>query len=246
MFPFSFTCEWLGNVFLIDVYDFQPSILVKINGVLKNYIRPLNLYKVYVIVEGSRLTCKLLNILQIGKIPVTETSGLILFTSRVLLIVDLYRPHPSIQRKICEFLIYCVVFSFGMWAIPMIVWQLPNQHSAKLEVIQVCSWNTFKVHKNLVQNHEAYPDSIWDSNVVVITLADSVVDNTICALIVVNCVSIGFAIFVSAKIAFYMLSQRMINQSKATMKMHKKFNERTILQVSFCTKYPYYTYTHIT
>ncbi|CCD66300.1 Serpentine Receptor, class H [Caenorhabditis elegans] len=201
-----FTCEWLGNVFFIDVYDFQPSVFVKINGILKNYIHPIQLYQAYVILEG-----------------ITETSGLILFTSRVLLIVDLYRPRPSIQRRICEFLIYCVVFAFGMWAIPMIIWQLPDQKFAKL---------------NVIKTHEFYPDCIWDSNVIAITSTDSTEEDVICVLIVANCVSIGFAIFISAKIAFYMLSRRMINQSEATKKMHKKFNERTILQAilyfTFC------------
>ncbi|CCD71814.1 Serpentine Receptor, class H [Caenorhabditis elegans] len=201
-----FTVEWLLNAFLIDMFDFQPSVVLRIDGFLKNSVDAVVLYEAYLIAKG-----------------VTETSWLILFTGRLLLIFDLYRPTLSFKRKCCELIVYLIVAILGFWVTPMMIFQLPEQNSAKLKVMMI---------------EQFYPDCLWSPTAIIVTSAETFFENFLCVLIIVNYCSIGLAIYISAKIAFWVLSKRMETKSDATKKMHKKFNDRTIFQTflffAFC------------
>lgn len=82
------------------------------------------------------------------------------------------------------------------------------------------------------QDGQPYPDCLWDDNVVAVFDSGSQSEHLVSILTILNWVSCGIAIFVAAKIAFFLLAKRMVNESKATRRMNKKFNQRTILQVS--------------
>uniref|UniRef100_A0A1I7T1N3 Serpentine Receptor, class H n=1 Tax=Caenorhabditis tropicalis TaxID=1561998 RepID=A0A1I7T1N3_9PELO len=195
---FWITVEWLSNAFLIDILDFQPSVTLKIDGFFNKIFDSLFLYKVYCCIEA-----------------ISSTSALFLFTSRLLMIVNMYRPILSIRRIICETLIYVVVGIFGLWSIPATIWQLPNQKSAKEEIVNI-------------EPH--YPDCIWQPTCIVVSANDTDSEHLTAILTILNWVSIGIAIFVSAKVVFYLLARRMMHESEATRRMHKKFNQRTIFQ----------------
>lgn len=51
---------------------------------------------------------------------------------------------------------------------------------------------------------------------------------------ILNSIIVGILIFASSKAAFYFLEKRMEveNESEATRRMHQKFNQRTIFQVT--------------
>uniref|UniRef100_A0A8R1HUN7 Uncharacterized protein n=1 Tax=Caenorhabditis japonica TaxID=281687 RepID=A0A8R1HUN7_CAEJA len=196
----SISIEWLSNAFLIDIYDFQPSVVLKLTGYLANTFPPMFLYSAYIVIE-----------------EVSSTSALILFCSRLLLIANMYRPHQTLNRYTLEFLIYTLVAAFGLWPIPTTIWHIPDQVAAKSVIVH--------------QSQEPYyPDCLFEP-VAIVTTDPGSGDENVAILTIVNHISVGIAIFVSAKLAFWMLSQRMVNQSEATKKLHKKFNQRTIFQV---------------
>lgn len=71
--------------------------------------------------------------------PVTSTSALILFCSRLLMIVNMYRPHRSNIRYFCESLVYMLVAVFGMWSVPTTIYSIPEQEPAKIAIVSVSS-----------------------------------------------------------------------------------------------------------
>ncbi|ULT87295.1 hypothetical protein L3Y34_006824 [Caenorhabditis briggsae] len=195
---FWVTIEWLSNAFLIDILDYQPSNIIRIDGYLNRIFDPVFLYHVYNVIEA-----------------IAATSALILFTSRLLMIVNMYRTYLSCRRIACESLIYLVVSLFGLWSIPLSIWQVPNQHSEKLLI---------------TQREEFYPDCLWDPTCVAVSGGDKNSEHLFSILTILNWVLIGIVIVVSAKVVFILLAKRMVNESEATKKMHKKFNQRTIFQ----------------
>uniref|UniRef100_A0A1I7T9W7 G protein-coupled receptor n=1 Tax=Caenorhabditis tropicalis TaxID=1561998 RepID=A0A1I7T9W7_9PELO len=50
---FCTTIEWFCAFFLIDLYDFEPSIVLRIDGVLKYFINPVLLYRMFSVVEDG-------------------------------------------------------------------------------------------------------------------------------------------------------------------------------------------------
>ncbi|CCD62244.1 Serpentine Receptor, class H [Caenorhabditis elegans] len=196
------TFEWLNNAFLIDIMNFQPTVLIRVDGFLNSLVDPATLYFMNFSVEN-----------------VACTSALILFTSRLFKIFNMYRSHCSWQRYFSEGLVYSAVAGIGLWTIPTTVWGLPNQYTEKLSI---------------VSSGKFYPDCLWDSTVVVTSGSDSESENFVSILIILNSISIGIVIFASAKAAFHFLAKRMEaqNASVTTRRMHQKFNERTIFQAT--------------
>ncbi|CCD62242.1 Serpentine Receptor, class H [Caenorhabditis elegans] len=195
---FWITCEWLSGSFLIDIFDFQPSVTIRVDGLLNNVLDPVLLYTIYICVDS-----------------LSSTSALILFTSRIFMIMNMYRQYLSHLRIFCELMIYVLVVIFGLWTIPTAIWSIPDQTSEKLKISQ---------------DGQPYPDCLWDDNVVAVFDSGSQSEHLVSILTILNWVSCGIAIFVAAKIAFFLLAKRMVNESKATRRMNKKFNQRTILQ----------------
>ncbi|EFO95448.1 hypothetical protein CRE_08806 [Caenorhabditis remanei] len=195
---FWITVEWLSNAFLIDIIDFQPSVMIRVDGYLNKIFDAVFLYKVYIFIEA-----------------ISSTSALILFTSRLLMIVNMYRSFISCRRITCEAFIYLIVMTFGLWSIPTTIWQIPDQQSAKMKIME---------------SDQFYPDCLWSPTSIAVSGTDSESEDIVSIITLVNWVSIGISILVSAKVAFLMLAKRMVNESEATKKMHKKFNQRTIFQ----------------
>ncbi|CAI2352555.1 unnamed protein product [Caenorhabditis sp. 36 PRJEB53466] len=191
------TCEWLSNAFLIDIFAFQPTVVIRLDGLLSGSFDAVTLFIWYTFIEES-----------------TSTSALILFTSRLMLIVNMYRPYRSYKRYFLEFLVYLLVTAFGMWSTAITIAHLPDQATAK----------------NQMSQEAFYPDCLFEPSTIVVSDTNSGSEGWIAVLTIVNWISIGIAIFASAKIAFWMLSRRMVNESETTKKMHRKFNQRTIFQ----------------
>lgn len=53
---FRITCEWLSGSFLIDIFDFQPSVTIRVDGLLNNVLDPVLLYTIYICVDSCELS----------------------------------------------------------------------------------------------------------------------------------------------------------------------------------------------
>ncbi|CTQ86852.1 Serpentine Receptor, class H [Caenorhabditis elegans] len=179
---------------------FQPSVLIRVDGFLNSLIDPAVLFLISSCTED-----------------LARTSALLLFTSRLFMIFNMYRSNFSWTRYFGEGLVYTLVAVIGLWTIPMTFWCLPDQYTEKFRI---------------VYNAKFYPDGLWDSTVVVTSGSDLESERFVSIITILNSIIVGILIFASSKAAFYFLEKRMEveNESEATRRMHQKFNQRTIFQ----------------
>uniref|UniRef100_A0A8R1E6V9 Uncharacterized protein n=1 Tax=Caenorhabditis japonica TaxID=281687 RepID=A0A8R1E6V9_CAEJA len=129
----------------------------------------------------------------------------------------MYQPYRTTARNVFEFFVYFILSVFGLWVVPALVINVPNQAQAKLEIITL-------------QDEEFYPDCLMESSVAVISAVNSYLGDWISLLIVLNYLLIGILLLISARLAFAIMAQKSATSSELTRRMHKKFNTRTLLQ----------------
>uniref|UniRef100_A0A8R1E4D9 Uncharacterized protein n=1 Tax=Caenorhabditis japonica TaxID=281687 RepID=A0A8R1E4D9_CAEJA len=144
----------------------------------------------------------------------------------------MYQPYRTTARNVFEFFVYFILSVFGLWVVPALVINVPNQAQAKLEIITV-SFGFFLfviIIPVKLQDEEFYPDCLMESSVAVISAVNSYLGDWISLLIVLNYLLIGILLLISARLAFAIMAQKSATSSELTRRMHKKFNTRTLLQ----------------
>ncbi|KAF1753534.1 hypothetical protein GCK72_020091 [Caenorhabditis remanei] len=199
---FCTTIEWFCAWFLIDIYDFEPSIVLRIDGVLRYFVDSVLLFRVFSVVED-----------------VSSISALFLFCNRLIIIVNMARRQKSVLRQFSELLLYSFAFVFCLWSLPFTLSAVPeNQQLAKKIIIETEQYypdcpmepNAVVVSSPVTES-ENFAAEIEIASWVVIGLA----------IIVSAKISYSF-----------LERRTKNNMSEVTKKMNKKFSQRTVFQIT--------------
>uniref|UniRef100_A0A1I7T1N8 Serpentine receptor class gamma n=1 Tax=Caenorhabditis tropicalis TaxID=1561998 RepID=A0A1I7T1N8_9PELO len=165
---FCTTIEWFCAFFLIDLYDFEPSIVLRIDGVLKYFINPVLLYRMFSVVED-----------------VSAISALFLFCNRLLIIVNMSRRHKSLLRKFIELCLYFLAIFFCIWSLPFTLSSVPDDQNNAKQIIML----TF-------QTEIFYPDCLLDPTSVVVSDPVNISENLTAEIEIASWLIIGLAIVI--------------------------------------------------